>query len=98
MSEQTTTTNTASTDEKLADDSEPSTERQAELRAAYETNMKLGKPPYAGVVIRTRGEMNWMIQERGWLTRTLETIDQCIDLRRVGLQDAVLSDFDLFQA
>jgi hypothetical protein len=38
------------------DDSEPSAERQAELRAAYEANVAEGKAPYAGAAIRTRGE------------------------------------------
>jgi len=32
------------------DDSEPSPERQMELRAAYEANVAAGKAPYEGVM------------------------------------------------
>jgi hypothetical protein len=39
------------------DDSEPTPERQAELRAAYEKNVAEGKASYEGVAIRTRGEL-----------------------------------------
>jgi uncharacterized protein YjbI with pentapeptide repeats len=48
------------------DDSEPSAARQVELRAAYEANVAAGKAPYARVQIRTRGELQWVMQERGW--------------------------------
>src|SRR5262249_12440542 len=49
-----------------ADDSAPTAARQAELRAAYEVNVEAGQPPYAGVAIRTRGELAWVMAERGW--------------------------------
>src|SRR5262249_20974682 len=49
-----------------ADDSAPTAARQAELRAAYEANVAAGQPPYAGVAIRTRGELAWLMAERGW--------------------------------
>jgi hypothetical protein len=32
------------------DDREPSRERQEEVRAVYEANVKVGKPPYAGIM------------------------------------------------
>src|SRR5260221_12062524 len=48
------------------DDSGPTKERQAELRAAYEANMAQGKAPYDGVRIHTRGELRWVLNERGW--------------------------------
>ena len=48
------------------DDSEPTPERQAELRAAYEKNVAEGKASYEGVAIRTRGELLWVMRERGW--------------------------------
>ncbi|HEX8033920.1 MAG TPA: pentapeptide repeat-containing protein, partial [Ktedonobacterales bacterium] len=48
------------------DDAEPSAERQTELRAAYAANVAAGKPPYADVHIRTRGELLWVLRERGW--------------------------------
>jgi hypothetical protein len=49
------------------DDSEPSAERQAELRAAYDANVAAGRSPYANVSIRSRGELTWILGERGWL-------------------------------
>jgi len=52
-------------DEERPDDSEPTPERQAELLAAHESNVKMGKPPYDGVTIRTQGELSWVMRERG---------------------------------
>jgi hypothetical protein len=49
-----------------ADDAPPAPSRQAELRAAYEANVASGRPPYAGVPIRTRGELAWILAEQGW--------------------------------
>ncbi len=56
---------TATTDPQ-PDDGKPPAERQAELRAAYAANVASGKPPYADVHIRTRGELRWVLRERGW--------------------------------
>ena len=50
----------------LADDTEPPPERIAELRAAYDANVAASKPPYAGVAIRSAGELRWILSERGW--------------------------------
>src|SRR5690348_15434993 len=88
-------TKTAQPDKQAPDNSEPSPERQAELRTAYEKNSVGGKPPYAGVVIRTRGEVNWIVRERGWRAGGFDTFDQAIDFRRVGVDGAVLSRLDL---
>jgi len=69
LSEQQTQTTIATADvEQISrpDDSEPTPERQAELRKVYEANVAVGKPPYAGVVIGTRGELSWIMRERGW--------------------------------
>jgi Pentapeptide repeats (8 copies) len=48
------------------DDNEPIPKRQDELRAAYKNNVAIGRPPYAGVAIRTRGELIWVMNERRW--------------------------------
>jgi hypothetical protein len=53
-------------DEANSDDSEPTPERQAELRAACDANVTAGKAPYEGVHIRTRGELSWIMHERDW--------------------------------
>jgi hypothetical protein len=69
MSEQqnqaaTTTATTANRNEP--DTSEPTPERQAELRAAYEANVAAGRSPYDGVPIGTLGELRWILCERDW--------------------------------
>src|SRR2546421_12860198 len=48
------------------DDSAPAAERQAELRAAYDANVAAGRPPYTAARLRSRGEVRWVLQERGW--------------------------------
>jgi hypothetical protein len=53
-------------EESGPDDREPTPERQAELRAAYQANVAAGKAPYDSVEIRTRGEVRWILHERGW--------------------------------
>lgn len=53
--------------EELAQNAPPSAERQAELRAAYEANIAAEIPPYADVAVNTRGELRWILHERGWL-------------------------------
>ncbi|MGZ3601809.1 MAG: hypothetical protein ACXWQ5_19425, partial [Ktedonobacterales bacterium] len=59
----------AATADTQPDDTEPSVERQTELRAAYAANVAANKPPYADVRIRTRGELFWVLRERGWSGR-----------------------------
>lgn len=50
----------------LADDQPPSPERRAELRAAYDANVAAGNPPYQNVRLQSRGELTWILSERGW--------------------------------
>ncbi|HEX8035384.1 MAG TPA: pentapeptide repeat-containing protein [Ktedonobacterales bacterium] len=78
------------------DDSEPTPERQAELQAAYEANVAAGKAPYAGVEIRTRGELRWVMQERRWSSEVElpEGYERAI-LSGANLRDASLSGADL---
>jgi hypothetical protein len=52
--------------ESQPDDTEPTLERQAQLRAAYEANVAAGKAPYKGVVIGTRSVLDWVMRERQW--------------------------------
>jgi uncharacterized protein YjbI with pentapeptide repeats len=72
------------------DDSEPTPERQAELRAVYDKNMAAGRPPYAGAEIHTRGELHWVVQERGWSDSPVR-LAKVIDLREADLAYADLS-------
>lgn len=48
------------------DNTEPRPERMAELQAAYADNIAHARPPYAGVAIRTAGELRWILSERDW--------------------------------
>src|SRR6476620_4862057 len=46
-----------------------------------------GKPPYAGVVIGTRGELKWIIAERGWnIDGSVATIADDPDLRGADIR------------
>lgn len=47
------------------DEQEPSAARQAELEAAHEANVAAATPPYAGVHVRTRGELAWILARCG---------------------------------
>jgi hypothetical protein len=93
MSAQQSQTATADTERtSIPDDSEPSPERQAELRKVYEANVAVGKPPYAGVVIGSRGELKWILGERGWQPWVSDrddepaTLSNAPDLRGTGLR------------
>ncbi len=57
-----------SDDEEKPDDSEPTPERQEELRASYEKNVAAGRAPYADVQVRSWGELLWIAQVRHWWT------------------------------
>lgn len=48
------------------DDSEPSVERQAQLRAACEQNVAQGHAPYQTIHLRTRGELCWVMAVHSW--------------------------------
>src|SRR6185437_11352890 len=48
------------------DKSEPTLERQGELHRIYEENVAHGKPPYADAVIKTLGELLWLMTKHGW--------------------------------
>jgi len=96
MDEQQTEATTATSDETGPDDSAPTPERQAELRQVYEANIAAGEPPYAGVVIGTRGELKWIIGERGWrISGQAYTRRDLPDLRNTGIV-ADVSNMDLF--
>jgi Pentapeptide repeats (8 copies) len=96
------------TDQQPADTA-PTPERQAELRAAYEANAAAGRPPYANVRLRSRGEVRWILQERGWsgeydaytvkyvLTPKGEEARPA-DLRGVNLSHLILRDIYLRRA
>ncbi len=80
-------------------DAEPTPDRQAELRAAYAANVAGGKPPYAGVAIRTRGEVTWIGREHTWSgTSSLEPDQEPFNLSGATLDDANLSGASLFRA
>jgi hypothetical protein len=74
------------------DDTEPTRERQAELRAAYEANVAAGKAPYEGVRIRTLGELRWIMSTRGWTGEATDAEEgRRVDLTGASLRQAVLT-------
>lgn len=77
------------------DYSEPSQERQSELRASHEANVTVGKPPYSDVGIHTMGELQWVLKERGWSTDPLSSQER-IDFRGVDLSSANLKGASLY--
>jgi Pentapeptide repeats (8 copies) len=84
------------------DDSEPTTERQAELLAAYQANIEAGRAPYTEVRILTRGEVSWIIAQHPlWsgeyddYTVKYTLIPQGIHVDRINLKGAWLADIDL---
>jgi hypothetical protein len=80
----------------LPDDSGPTPERQAELRAAYEANMAAGKAPYTDVRISTRGELRWVMEERRWSGATsLSGAYEHANLSRAAFSGANLSGTSL---
>jgi Pentapeptide repeats (8 copies) len=85
MSEQQNEPTNAVSNDYGPDDREPTAERQAELRKLYESNVAVGKPPYAGVEISSRGELTWIIHERGWKPGTAIGRNEIPDLRDTSL-------------
>ncbi|MGE5333495.1 MAG: pentapeptide repeat-containing protein, partial [Nitrososphaerota archaeon] len=79
----------------------PSPERQEELRAACAANIQAGKAPYAGVRIRTRSEVEWIIAEHGWSGQESEytvkygLIPQGKTVERANLRGAWMAEIDL---
>ena len=75
------------------DDEDPTPQRQDELRASYQPNRETG--PYAGVGIYTRGELEWLLRERGWLGAVSEADPRRPDLRGIILSGANLTNGSL---
>lgn len=73
------------------DDSEPTLEQQAELRAIYADNIKNDRPPYFRAPITKRGDVLWILQERGWSGEQPDTRQ----LPRADLRGAYFGVFDL---
>jgi uncharacterized protein YjbI with pentapeptide repeats len=83
-------------DEEKPDDSEPTQERQKDLRAAYDANVALGKAPYELVSISTQGELLWVMRQRRWSGEvTLPEGYERATLSGAILRDANLSGADL---
>src|SRR5215467_4311994 len=79
-----------------------SSERQAELLAACQANLEAGRAPYAGVRIRTHGEVSWIIAQNPlWsgeydeYTVKYKLIPEGIHVERINLKGAWLADINL---
>lgn len=96
MSDEVHRPTTGDTNSQEPNDSEPSPERQAELRAAYEANVAAGKAPYGGVSIGTRQELSWVLLTHGWEGLLPEHAEQQGRFVRVAeLNGADLHSIDL---
>lgn len=77
---------------------DPPPERQAELNAQAAANRVAGRPPYTGVALRTRGELVWVLRERGWSGEREARGRDPADLRGINLDGMDLSGARLDRA
>jgi len=71
---------------------------KGKLRTQCNANLELGRPPYAGVKIRTLGELLWVLNEHNWSGDRNEVGKQRPDLREVDLYGVHLKHTRLFRA
>jgi hypothetical protein len=103
MAESQGQTGTTGTGEGLTgpDQTNPTRERQDELRQACDANLAAGRPPYSAVRIRTAGEVSWILRQHGWSGKEVEykvkyeLIPQGKFVHPVDLRGAWLSDINL---
>ncbi len=76
----------------------PTPARQAELKAAYEANVKANNPPYLGVHIASLGELLWVLSERGWSGEFSATKDEHPNLEGVNMRGTNLARVHLVRA
>jgi uncharacterized protein YjbI with pentapeptide repeats len=89
MSEQSNETNDGGSSikqEKISPEAAALSARQAKLEASYEANLSAGRAPYAGVMITSRQEVDWIIRKRGW-----NAYDPKSRAEQANFQDSVLS-------
>jgi uncharacterized protein YjbI with pentapeptide repeats len=85
--------------EEQPDDSEPTPERQAQLKAAYERNQHGPGNFYQRVfAIRTRGELDWLMRDQGWSGDIDDRRASRVQLSGVSFQRANLHDAHLYMA
>jgi uncharacterized protein YjbI with pentapeptide repeats len=72
--------------------------RLVALEAGYAENMRVGRPPYAGVRICTNGELQWIMEERHWSGQPNPRGMGRADLRDADLRGAHLQEAALFEA
>lgn len=77
------------------DASLPSSERQNELRVAIEANEKRQSPPCAGILIKTRGELAWIMQVKKWSCDVDPGNSTRPDLRGANFTGTLLGDINL---
>jgi len=82
------------------DPTPPHDGRKDELEAAYLANVHGHgeRPPYSGVEIRTRGELDWIIEQRVWRGEASRHDENRVDLRGAILKGTALNDVYLRNA
>ena len=81
----------------------PSVERQHELAQAFQRSDDPLAAPYAGVEIRSHGELDWIIHQRGWRGEASRRDSDRVNmaraaLRRVALDGMYLRNADFTEA
>ncbi len=80
------------------DDTVPSEERQAELRAGCEANQNASEYRRRVFPIRTRGELLWLIREQGWSGEVDDQRQHRAQLCAVNFSRANLQGVHLYMA
>src|SRR5579863_4480923 len=79
---------------------EPTNERKRYLQEEGKQRAR-GKPPYDGVKILTRGELEWVVKQENW-SGAIETLHRAclsgVDLSGVNLTGIVLNGVDFSRA
>ena len=75
------------------DDRVPTADRQQEILTALRANRQAGRPPCSGVVIQTRGELNWL-KEQELKSRPQDGASAQLK-RRPDLRKAIMRDVNL---
>src|SRR5215470_12350328 len=98
---------TARNQQGIPDDTEPTPARQGEIQALASANVQSGHPPYRGAVIRSRGELLWILGAHDSAVRGTASGSEVqilgeesvpIDLQGADLRGVVLPGVDLREA
>jgi uncharacterized protein YjbI with pentapeptide repeats len=73
----------------------PSSTRQVELQQSIQTNKDNGRPPCAGLAIKTLGELSWIMNKQNWSCGIDPGTKSRPDLREADLSGTLLGGVNL---